>query len=126
MAEGFARALKGDAIEAFSAGVAPKGLNPLAIKAMAEAGIDISGQRSRHIDEFKDQPLDYIVTVCDHAHETCPIFPGHTKVVHVGFDDPPVLARNSKSEAEAMPHYRRVRDAIREWIKTLPESLTER
>src|SRR5688572_25638645 len=92
MAEGFARQLKGDLIEPVSAGVAPKGLNPLAVKAMAEVGIDISTQRSRHIEEFKDQPLDYVVTVCDHAHETCPIFPGRAKVVHVGFDDPPHLA----------------------------------
>lgn len=124
MAEGFARTLKGDVIEAHSAGVSPKGLNPLAVKAMAEVEIDISAQRSRHIDEFKQVPLDFIITVCDHAHETCPIFPGHTKVVHVGFDDPPHLAQNAKTEEEAMKHYRRVRDEIREWIKTLPQSLS--
>lgn len=124
MAEGFARTLKGDVIKPHSAGVSPKGLNPLAVKAMAEAGIDISTQRSRHIDEFKQVPLDFIITVCDHAHETCPIFPGHTKVVHVGFDDPPHLAQNAKTEEEAMKHYRRVRDEIREWIKTLPQSLS--
>ena len=90
---------------------------------MAEVGIDISQQRSRHVDEYKDRPLDYVITVCDHAHETCPIFPGGTRVVHVGFDDPPALAREAKSEAEAMPHYRRVRDQIRQWILTLPDSL---
>jgi arsenate reductase (thioredoxin) len=91
---------------------------------MAEAGIDISQQRSRHIDGFADMPLDFVVTVCGHAHETCPVFPGRTKVVHVGLDDPPVLARDAKSEAEAMQHYRRVRDEIHEWIMTLPQSLS--
>jgi arsenate reductase len=124
MAEGFARELRSDAIDACSAGVAPKGLNPLAVKAMAEVGIDISRQRSRHVDEFLDQRLDYVVTVCGHANETCPVFPGKTRVIHVGFDDPPELARHAKTEAEAMPHYRRVRDEIRDWVLTLPESLT--
>jgi arsenate reductase len=123
MAEGFARALKSDAIDACSAGVAPKGLNPLAVKAMAEVGIDISKQRSRHVDEFLDQPPDFVVTVCGHANETCPVFPGKTKVIHVGFDDPPELARNAKTEEQAMQHYRRVRDEIRAWVLTLPESL---
>lgn len=123
MAEGFARQLKGDQIEAFSAGVEPKGMNPLAVKVMAEVGIDLSSQRSKHIDEFKDVPLDYIVTVCGHANETCPVFPGRTRVVHVGFDDPPELARTARSEAEALVHYRRVRDEIREWIQTLSASL---
>ena len=123
MAEGFARALRSGVIDACSAGVAPKGLNPLAVKAMAEAGIDISRQRSRHINEFLDQPLDYVVTVCGHASETCPLFPGRTRVVHVGFDDPPELAKDDRTEEEAMRHYRRVRDEIREWVLTLPESL---
>jgi arsenate reductase len=126
MAEGWARHLRGDVIEPFSAGIQPKGLNPLAVKAMAEAGVDISAQRSKHVDEFKDVPLDYVVTVCDQAHEACPIFPGNVPVVHVGFDDPPYLARTAKSEAEAMVHYRRVRDQIRDWVRTLPESLTGR
>lgn len=124
MAEGFARALKGDVIEAYSAGVAPKGLNPLAVKAMAEAGIDISQQRSRHVDEFREIPLDYVITVCGHAHETCPVFPGRTKVVHVGFDDPPALARDAKTEDEAMPHYRRVRDEIRKFVETIESTLS--
>lgn len=98
-------------------------MNPLAVKVMAEVGIDLSSQRSKHIDEFKDVPLDFIVTVCGHANETCPMFPGRTKVVHVGFDDPPELARNAKSEAEALLHYRRVRDEIRAWTQSLPASL---
>jgi arsenate reductase len=127
MAEGFARHLRGDAIEAYSAGVEPHGMNPLAIRAMAEAGIDISAGRSKHVRELADVPFDYVVTVCDHAHESCPVFPGKTKVVHVGFEDPPKLARDAgaRTDDEAMPHYRRVRDEIRTWAQTLPASLTE-
>ncbi|MEA2736570.1 MAG: hypothetical protein QOE14_3021 [Humisphaera sp.] len=124
MAEGFARSLKGDAIDAYSAGVEPHGMNPRAVKAMSEAGIDISGQRSKHVDELKDVAFDYVVTVCDHANETCPMFPGKVKRVHVGFDDPPRLAKDAKTEEDAMRHYRRVRDEIKQYIQTLPESLT--
>src|SRR5437016_12365020 len=98
MAEGFARALKSDVIDAYSAGVEPHGMNPRAVRAMAEAGVDITGQRSKHVDELNDIPLDYVVTVCDHAHETCPLFPGKTRVVHVGFDDPPRLAQSAETE----------------------------
>ncbi len=123
MAEGFAKALKGDVIEAYSAGVDPHGMNPRAIAVMTEAGVDISGHRSKHVDELKQVSLDYVVTVCGHANETCPVFPGKTKVVHVGFDDPPQLAKNAKSEDQALSHYRRVRDEIRSWILTLPQSL---
>jgi arsenate reductase len=90
---------------------------------MKEIGIDISTQKSRHIEEFLDTPLDYVITVCGHANETCPVFPRITKVVHVGFDDPPELARDEKTHEDAMRHYRRVRDEIRAWIMTLPESL---
>jgi len=126
MAEGFARALKRNQIDAFSAGVEPHGMNKTAVKVMAEAGVDISSQRSKHIDEFKDVPLDYVVTVCGHANETCPVFPGKTKVIHVGFDDPPALAKDAKSEGEALQHYRRVRDEIRKFIETLPDSLKSR
>ena len=123
MAEGFARALKGKALEPYSAGVEPHGMNPRAVKAMAEAGVDISKQWSKHVDELKDVQFDYLVTVCDNANETCPVFPGKTKRVHVGFDDPPRLAKDAKSEEEAMTHYRRVRDEIKQWIGTLPGSL---
>jgi arsenate reductase (thioredoxin) len=120
MAEGWARHLKGDNLEPYSAGVEPHGMNNLAIQVMEEAGVDISGQHSKHVDELKDVPFDYVVTVCDDAHETCPIFPGKTKVVHVGFDDPPRLAKDARSEADAVGHYRRVRDEIRTFIETLP------
>ncbi len=123
MAEGWARALKGDAIEPWSAGIETHGLNPSAVKVMAEAGVDISGHRSKHVDELRGIPFDYVVTVCDEAHESCPLFPGRTKVVHVGFDDPPRLAKTAKSEEEALGHYRRVRDEIRAFIETLPGAL---
>jgi arsenate reductase len=123
MAEGWARHLKPDVIEAASAGIETHGLNPLAVRAMAEAGVDISGQRSKRVDELLDQPWDVVVTVCGHANETCPVFPGRVKRVHVGFDDPPQLARNARNDEEAMVHYRRVRDEIRAFVETLPESL---
>jgi len=123
MAEGWARHLKGDALEPYSAGVEPHGMNERAVRAMAEAGVDISSHHAKHVDELKDVPFDYVVTVCDHANETCPIFPGKTKVVHVGFDDPPMLAKDAKTEEEAMRHYRRVRDEIRNFVGRLPEFL---
>src|SRR5688500_11437181 len=112
MAEGFARQLRGDVIEPYSAGTDPHGMNPLAIRAMSEAGVDISGGHSKHVDELKDVKFEYVVTVCDHANESCPMFPSKTKVVHVGFEDPPKLARNAnaKTDEQALPHYRRVRD----------------
>src|SRR4051812_23713612 len=98
MAEGWAHALKSEVIEAYSAGVEPHGINERAVKVMREAGIDISRQRSKHVDDIKHVPFDYVVTVCDHASETCPLFRGATKVVHVGFDDPPRLAKDAKNE----------------------------
>ncbi len=113
MAEGWTRKLKGDLIEARSAGIEPKGLDPRAVAAMREAGVDISGHRSKHVDELMGQDFDYVVTVCGHAKESCPVFPGKTKVVHRGFEDPPKLALGARTEEEAMAHYRRVRDEIR-------------
>ena len=126
MAEGWARALKGDRIEAYSAGIETHGLNPRAVQIMAEAGVDISGQRSKTVADLPTNDFDYVVTVCDHAHESCPLFPGKTKVVHVGFDDPPRLAKDAKSEEEALAPYRRVRDEIKAFVETLPESLGKR
>ncbi len=125
MAEGWARALKGDSIEAHSAGVEPHGMNARAVQVMKEAGVDISGQRSKHVDELKGIPFDCVVTVCDGAQEACPMFAGSTKVVHVGFDDPPRLAKGAATEEEALGHYRRVRDEIRAFVVTLPGSLGE-
>ncbi len=123
MAEGFARALKGDVLEAYSAGVDPKGMNRLALRAMHEAGVDISQGTSKHVSALEGIPFDIVVTVCGHADETCPAFPGKTRVVHVGFDDPPQLAKDAPTDEEAMVHYRRVRDEIRAWVETLPGSL---
>ena len=123
MAEGWVRHLKGDSVEACSAGVEPRGLDPRAVRVMAEAGVDISGHRSKHVRDVGGAEFDYVVTVCDQAHEACPIFPVKTKVVHVGFDDPPRLARGAKTEEEALAHYRRVRDEIRAFVETLPEAL---
>ena len=117
MAEGWARALKGDVFEAYSAGIETHGLNPNAVKVMAEAGVDISGHRSKLLEEMQDIPFDLVVTVCGHANEHCPYFPG--KVIHAGFDDPPKLAREANSEEEALSHYRRVRDEIRAFVDTL-------
>jgi arsenate reductase len=123
MAEGWARCLKGDVIEPYSAGIEPRGLDPRAVQVMAEAGVDISGHRSKHVGVLKAIQFDYVVTVCDQAHESCPVFPGRTRVVHVGFDDPPRLAKEAKNEHEALRHYRRVRDEIRRFVESLPESL---
>lgn len=123
MAEGWARHLKSDVIDPYSAGIETHGLNPNAVKVMAEAGVNISGHRSKHLDALKDVTFDYVITVCDNAHESCPLFPGRTKVVHVGFDDPPRLAREAKSEEEALSIYRRVRDDIRAFVAQLPENI---
>ena len=125
MAEGWARHLKTDRFETFSAGVETHGLNPNAVKVMAEAGVDISGHRSQHLDEFRDVEFDHVITVCSNAHESCPVFPGKTKVTHVGFDDPPRLAKDAASEDEALEHYRHVRDEIRSFVEKLPDALSQ-
>ncbi|MGD0901271.1 MAG: arsenate reductase ArsC [Thermoguttaceae bacterium] len=123
MAEGWARRLKSDSIEPYSAGIETHGLNPDAIRVMAEAGVDISGQRSKHVDELRDIPFDYVVTVCGHAHEHCPLLPGKAIVVHADFDDPPRLAAGAATEEARLAPYRRVRDEIRAFVLGLPESL---
>lgn len=124
MAEGLCRHYRGDLINPFSAGIETHGLNPLAVKAMAELGIDISGHSSKTVHDLEGREFDYVVTVCGHANETCPYFPAKTKVVHRGFDDPPRLAAAAATEEEALRHYRRVRDEIRDYILRLPEDLT--
>ena len=123
MAEGWARHLKRDVLEAYSAGVATHGMNPHAVAVMAEAGVDITSQHSKHVDELSDVAFDYVVTVCDSAAESCPVFRGSTQVVRHAFDDPPRLARAARTEEEALGHYRRVRDEIRDYVATLPEAL---
>jgi arsenate reductase len=123
MAEGWARHLKGDVIEAWSAGIETHGLNPNAVRVMAEAGVDISHHSSKHLDDVKDIPFDWVVTVCDNANENCPIFPGKVKRFHISFDDPPRLAKNAKSENEALSHYRRVRNDIKDFVSKMPDIL---
>jgi len=123
MAEGWAKKLKSDSIEAYSAGIEPHGLNPCTIKVMSEAGVDISSQRSKHVEELKDIDFDYVITVCDHANEHCPVFNGDTKVVHVGFEDPPKIAQLAGTEEQALDCYRKVRDQIKRFVQTLPDAL---
>ncbi len=123
MAEGWTRHLKSDLIDVSSAGIAPHGVDPRAVLVMEEAGVDISGQRSKGVDDLPDGRFDYVITVCDHANENCPFFPGPVKRVHVAFDDPPRLAEDAANEDEALTHYRRVRDEIRAFVETLPEGL---
>jgi arsenate reductase len=127
MAEGFARMLWPGVITAHSAGIVAHGKNPLAVRAMAEAGVDISAQESKTLASLLDagKGFDLVVTVCSSADGNCPLFPGRTKVIHHGFDDPPALAGDAKSEEEAMIHYRRVRDEIRAFVHTLPTILSE-
>ncbi len=126
MAEGWARHLKGDAIEPYSAGVDPKEVDPLAVQVMAEAGLDISAQRSKHVSEVMHVPFAYVVTVCSHARETCPLFPGRALAVHVEFDDPPFLTKDIQDEEERLDIYRRVRDEIRDYVRSLPQALISR
>ncbi len=123
MAEGWTRHLHDRRIEAASAGIEAHGLNPDAVAVMAEAGVDISAHRSQTVADLEETDFEVVVTVCGHAHENCPVFPGRARVVHVGFDDPPALARDAADREEALGHYRRVRDEIRRFVEGLPASL---
>lgn len=126
MAEGWARHFHSDAIEAYSAGIEAHGMNSNAMQVMNEAGVDISDQSSKLASSLTDVPLDLVVTVCGHADESCPAFLTDARVVHVGFDDPPKLAKEAATEAEGLPHYRRVRDEIRDFVELrLPNLLAE-
>lgn len=125
MAEGWARHLLGGRVEACSAGTRPQGLNPLAVRAMAEVGVDISAHTSKTVEDVGPETLDLVVTVCGHAHESCPVFAGGARVVHRGFDDPPRLAAGAGSDEEALPHYRRVRDEIGVFVGTIPVLMSE-
>ena len=120
IAEGWARHLKSDIIEAFSAGVSPVGVSSRAIKVMAEAGVDISGQISQHVDELLEIDFDYVITLCDYAREQCPVFSSKIKMIHRGFDDPTFVLG---SEQEVLAAFRKTRDQIKEFIETLPESI---
>ena len=123
MAEGWARALKGDVVEAYSAGIEKHGLNPHAVTVMAEAGVDISRQYAKTPAEIGPVEFDYVVTVCGHANENCPVFPGKTRVLHVGFEDPPQLTKHLPDGAEKLAVYWRVRDEIRRFVEALPARL---
>ena len=125
MAEGWARNLHGGRFDISSAGIEKHGLNTKAVQVMAEAGVDISGQRSKKLDELPSLDFDVVVTVCGHAHESCPVFPGPARIFHRKFDDPPKLALGAASEEEALGHYRRVRDEIRDFVGELPANLSE-
>lgn len=124
MAEGWARALKADQIEAYSAGIEKHGLNPRAVQVMEEAGVDISGQRSQIVDDLEPIAFDLVVTLCGHAHEHCPVWTGTPRVVHHGFEDPPRLAEQAADEEARLSCYRRVRDEIRHWVADLPANVS--
>jgi len=123
MAEGWTRHLHDAWIEAYSAGTDPRSLDLRAVKVMAEVGIDISRQRPKHVDELRGIEFDCVITVCDRARESCPVLPGARRLLHAGFDDPPLLARDARTEEGALGHYRRVRDEIRAFVERLPAIL---
>lgn len=123
MGEAWARHLWGDRFEVYSAGIAPHGMDARTVRVMEEAGINMDGYRSKHVDELKGLAFDIVITVCDEAREACPFFPGEHLTLHQGFEDPPVLARDAKTEEEALRHYRRIRDEIRAYVRTLPKVL---
>jgi arsenate reductase (thioredoxin) len=123
MAEGFAKNIYGDKYEVYSAGIVKHGMNKDAMKVMKEVDIDISLQYSKTVDEIEKKEFDFVITVCSDADQNCPFFPAKTKVVHKGFDDPPKLAKESKTEEEKLSHYRRVRDEIRVFIENLEDYL---
>ncbi len=120
IAEGWAKHLKSDVMEAYSAGVEPAQLSSRAVKIMAEAGVDISGHRSKHVDELTGIDFDYVVTVCDHARDTCPLFKGKAKRIHELFTDPSFM---DGSEKEITAAFRKLRDDIKAFVETMPESL---
>jgi len=120
MAEGWTRHLKSQEFEPYSAGIETHGLNPRAVQVMAEAGVDISGQHSKLLSELDHIEFDLVITVCGDAHESCPIFRGAPAVTHVGFDDPPRLAKEANTEEERLDHYRRVCHQIRDFVQKLP------
>ena len=123
MAEGLASNLLGSTIDAYSAGTEPYPLNDHAVKVMQEIGIDISAYKPKNRTEFDGTTFDLIITVCDNAAKSCPTPPAGSKILHVPFDDPPHLAQGASSEQDAIKHYRRVRDEIKQFVLTLPAIL---
>jgi len=125
MAEGWAKKLLPGVLDAYSAGTRPGIVDPRAIKVMGEAGVDISGHRSKSVEEFRDTRFDLVVTVCDKARESCPLWFGKAQKLHQSFEDPPFLAKDTKTEGEALAHYRKVRDEIKDFILKLPDIMKE-
>lgn len=123
MAEGWSKHFHADWLESYSAGIEPHGMNPDAIRVMLESGVDIRTHTSKYLRELQSLSFDYVITVCGHADEFCPQFPGKTQVFHYGFDDPPKLAKSATNEEERLKHYRRVRDEIKIFIQNLPRYL---
>ncbi|OHB59442.1 MAG: arsenate reductase [Planctomycetes bacterium RBG_13_44_8b] len=123
MAEGWAKKLKGDCIEAFSAGVFPTKVHPCVIQVMAQAGIDLTGHYSKHLDELAGIDFDYVITLCDNANELCPVYPKKTKIIHKPFADPTVIMGTDEIIMNA---FRKTRDQIRDFVVTLPESLEQK
>jgi arsenate reductase len=122
MAEGLARQLLGGRVEPYSAGIEPRGLDPRAVRVMQEAGMDISQQRSKHVDECRDTKFDLVVTVCDYAKEQCPLFLGPARKIHRSFKDP---AKAEGADTEVMAVFRRVRDEIKGFVKQLPGQFSD-
>ena len=120
MAEGWARHLKSDVIEAYSAGVWPAGVSSRATKVMAEGGVDISSHKSQHVDEFSHIRFDYVITLCDNARERCPLFAGEVRLAHRPFNDPVMMTGTND---EIITAFRKTRDEIKAFVETLPESL---
>jgi arsenate reductase len=123
MAEGWTRHLKGEKMNAYSAGVKQHGLNSIAVSVMREAGVDISCHSSKRIEDLPDIEFDYVVTVCNNAKENCPYFPAKTALIHIPFDDPPALSAHMTEAEEIVAVYRRIRDEIKTFVETLPDSL---
>ena len=123
MAEGWTRHLKAGQIVAYSAGLETHGLNRVAVRVMAERGVDISHYRSKRIAELRNVAFDCVVTVCERSRAQCPVFPEATHVIHVPIDDPTALSRPAATEEEALDHYRRVCEQIRALVETLPQGI---
>jgi arsenate reductase len=123
MAEGLCNFYNNKRLKAYSAGIEKHGLNMSAVKVMKEIGIDISNHRSKTFHDIEENEFDYVITLCGHAHESCPYFPAKTGIIHRGFDDPPFLAKNENNEEDKLKHYRRVRDEIIDYVLTLPETI---
>ncbi len=123
MAEAFAKYYHSDWLEAYSAGMSPQGVDPHAVRAMEEAGIDISTNISKSLNLYENMEFDYVITLCDSALKACPVFGGKGFYMHIPFDDPPLLSKDFEDEEDIMKHYRRVRDEIREFVKNLSDLL---